>query len=166
VPGFPADNPGMLITAALVAGLLSVVPQSGSADLSVDLHATSSIVFNSARYDVTITNNGPDPLTSATVVVQLSETGYLSGTQNTCTGDSQAKTITCVFGPLAVGASATMSGSAMYPMSGRARLIYATATRTASSPADPNQANDADTVDCYYDGSQGIPPTGRPSLWC
>lgn len=156
----------MVITAALVAALLGVVPQSGSADLSVDLSAQASIVFNAARYDVTITNNGPDPLGSATVVVRLDETPYPYGTENTCTRDLQKRTLTCVFGALAVGASATMSGSALYPMGGPARRIYATATRTASTPSDPDPANDVDTESCYYDGSQGIPPTGRPSLWC
>lgn len=155
----------MLITAALVAGLLGLVPQSGSADLSVDLSAQNTILLAGARYDVTVTNNGPAALESATVVVQLENSAYAS-TQSACVPDHQAHTLTCVFGALAVGASATMSGTVYYPMGGPPRMIYATATRTASSPSDPNAANDADTETCYYNGAQGIPLPGYPALSC
>jgi hypothetical protein len=156
----------MLITAALVAGLLSVVPQSGSADLSVDLDAHNTLVFAGARYDLTVTNNGPDPVESATVVLQFEASPYPTGAPNTCTTDLPARTLTCVFGALAVGESATRSTTVYYSYGGLARQIHTTATRTASTPSDPNQANDADTETCYYDGSQGIPSTGRPALLC
>jgi hypothetical protein len=74
--------------------------------------------------------------------------------------------LTCDFGALAVGGSATMSATVYYSIGGPPRLTHATATRTASTPFDPSQVNDTDTDTCYYDGSQGIPGTGRPSLWC
>lgn len=156
----------MLTIAALVAGLLGVVPQSGSADLAVDLNAQNTILLAGARYDVTITNNGPDRLESATVVVQLDNAPLPSGAQNTCTVDRDARTLTCDFGALAVGASATRSATVYYSLGGRPRLIYATATRTASTPADPNQANDSDTKTCFYNGAQGIPIPPTPSLTC
>ncbi len=156
----------MVITAALIAGLLSVMPPSGSADLSVELDAHNTLVLVGARYDVTITNNGPDALESATVVVRFEDTPFPSGAPTSCTTDRPARTLTCVFGSLAVGGSATVSATVFYSYGGPRRPIHATATRTASAPADLNQANDADTATCYYDGAQGIPSTGRPDLLC
>jgi uncharacterized protein DUF11 len=164
--GFPADNPDMLITAALLAGLLSVVPQTGSADLSVDLDARHTIVLAGANYDVTVTNNGPDALESATVVMQFEAAPIPGSAPANCTVNQTAKTLTCALGTLAVGASVTRSITVYYSYGGLARQIYTTATRTASTPVDPNQANDSDMESCYYDGSQGIPSTGQHALWC
>lgn len=148
--GFRRNNGLMFTTAlALVASLLSV---ASTADLAVDLNAKGGVVglIPSARYDVTIANLGPDPITSATVVVEL-EYRPVFGTASPCVLDIAGKTLTCTFGPLTAGASATM-GMHIYlgNVSDRPTVIDATATRTASSPSDPNAANDTDTAPCWY----------------
>lgn len=54
-----------------------------------------------------MTDNGPQPLTSATIVVDLDP--RVSGAVNpppTCSVDTGAATLTCFFGSLATGATA------------------------------------------------------------
>lgn len=151
----------------LAASVLTAAP---TADLAVDLSARGTYLLPGARYDVTVTNHGPEPLASATVVVAL---GYqtLSSATEPCVHDPDAYTITCTFGPLAAGATATLSRTVYYlgipwESPSRPTPVDATATRTASIPADPNPANDADTKRCWYWGPSGIPPSTYPPLSC
>jgi hypothetical protein len=51
-------------------------------------------------YDVTITNHGPNALTSATVVVALEQP--VMGAARGCAPDRVARTLTCEFGPPAM----------------------------------------------------------------
>jgi hypothetical protein len=157
----------MFATAALVlaAGLLGATPAQQTADLSIDLRAQGIQFLTGARYDVVITNNGPDALESATVVVTLEHPIW--GTAPTaCVTDTVARTLTCSFGPLPAGGTATATGYAYYLISGEPRQITATANRTASIPADPNPSNDTDPKSCWYWGPPGIPPSTVPPLWC
>jgi hypothetical protein len=158
----------MFTTALLLAA--SLFGAAPTADLAVDLKAQGTYLLPGARYDVTITNHGPEPLASATVVVTLQYQTWLSTTEP-CVHDSAAYAITCTFGPLAAGATATLSRTVYYsgiPLDtpSRPTPVDATATRTASIPADPNPANDADTKRCWYWGPAGIPPSTIPPLTC
>lgn len=157
----------MFATAALVlaAGLLGATPAQQTADLSVDLRAQGTLILPGARYDVVITNNGPDALESATVVVTL-EHPVLGTAPTACVTDTAARTLTCSFGPLPAGGTATASGYVYYLITGEPRQIVATANRTASTPSDPDPSNDTDTKSCTYHGPSGIPPSPYPPLWC
>lgn len=166
----------MLLSAAtLVASLLGAMatplsgatapaPPPASADISVDLTSTGrTILLPGANFDLSITNNGPDPLTSATVVVQF---GVQAGTTPPapCTFDAVSK-LTCAFGALPVGSTAKVSTTVYFRVSGPPMRFSNTATRTTSTPADPNGANDIDTVGCSFLGSS-FPPPPIPTLYC
>ena len=153
---------------AFAVGLLgtAATPPPATADISVDFESPRSLVFGGARFEVSITNHGPDPLTSATVVVQF---GVNSGTgwPTPCAFDSTASTLTCTFGALPVGGTATLSTShpIYLAVSGPPFRFSNTATRTASTPSDPNSTNDIDTDDCSFMGSV-FPPSPVPTLYC
>jgi hypothetical protein len=158
----------MFTTALLLAA--SLFGAAPTADLAVDLKAQGTDVLPGARYDVTITNHGPEPLASATVVVKFEYQTWSSASEP-CEHHPGAYTITCTFGPLAAGATATLSRTIYYfviPSESESipTPVNATATRTASTPADPNPANDADTKRCWYWGPSGIPPSTYPPLSC
>lgn len=150
---------------ALAASLLGAPPAQQAADLSVDLLARGTLLLPGARYDVVITNHGPDALESATVVVTL-EHQVLGTAPTACVVDTVARTMTCSFGPLPAGGTATASGYVNYLITGPPRQVTATANRTASTPADPNPGNDTDTKSCWYSGPPGIPLPPYPPLWC
>jgi hypothetical protein len=99
------------------------------------------------------------------VVVQL-EYRTFAGSTSPCVLDSTGKMLTCTFGSLPAGASATM-GMLVYffGINEQRTQIDATATRTASSPSDPNAANDTDTDSCSY---YALPPqqTWPPPVSC
>jgi hypothetical protein len=144
----------MFLVAALVAGLLGVAP---AADVAVDLEARPTLLIPAAYYDVTVTNNGPDALTSATVVVRFARK-TLPASSSPCVHDTTAGTLTCTFGPLAAGATATKTTYIHFFLSSTPGPVDATATRTASAPADPDPVNDADAENCWYRGGSVFPP--------
>jgi hypothetical protein len=127
------------------------------ADLAVDLAATGTVLIPGARYDVTVTNNGPAALTSATVVVAL-DPGTYSGSTSPCVVNGAANTMTCSFGPLPAGGTATLGGWAYFSLPLSQTSVDATATRTASVPADPQPGNDTDTAHCTYTSEPGVFP--------
>jgi hypothetical protein len=154
-----------VFTTALVlaATLFGAAPaQAASADLSVALDAVGAVLLPGARYDVMVTNHGPDALTSATVVVRLEHPTAPPSTAQPCVLDPTARTLTCAFGAVAAGQSVTLSGWVYYLINGAPRPVDATATRTASTPPDPNPGNDTATKHCWYNGSPGFPPSPWP----
>lgn len=174
---FPAQHMIALsrrILGIVMVGVLGILaPGSATAstsgnrsgtDIVVGLDAIGSVLLAGARYDVSITNNGPEALTSATVVVQLDSRSGPSGTPPPCPLDTTTDTLTCTFGPLAVGATATVSNWVFFALPYQTHLtIYATATRTASTPTDPDPSNDSATVPCSYsEAPGGIWP---PTMW-
>lgn len=104
-------------------------------------------------YTVTVTNHGPDPLTSATVVVRLDSRAWSTLGPTICPLDRATATLTCTFGAVPVGASVSLKPCVFYDIDERFATLPATATRTASIPADPNGANDADPTTCWYEFS-------------
>ena len=145
---------------------VSALADSGS-DLAVGLDAVGvPVLLPGATYTVSITNNGPEPLTSATVVVQLDRHVGLIGTNppSPCPLDAKAATLTCSFGLLPAGSTASLRNTVYLSVKEDRRTLVAIATRTASVPADPNSGNDADTATCWYQRSEGNP--WPPPVFC
>ncbi len=159
----------MLTTAALLAatllGAAATTPLPAGADISVGFNLTSStVLLPGALAEVSITNHGPQPLTSATVAVQFGANA-LTIPPTPCAFDRAAKTLTCTFGPLPVGSTAMIPTTIYFLLGGAPTRFSNTATRTASTPSDPNSANDTDTEDCTYFGG-GFPPPPIQTLYC
>nr|WP_225953719.1 DUF11 domain-containing protein [Kibdelosporangium phytohabitans] len=152
-----------LLAATLLSGAANV-PLPARADISVDLALTSTIVLPGARVELSITNHGPEPLTSATIVVRFGADAGVAQPAP-CTFDAAADTLTCPFGPLPVGGTATISTTTYFLLGGPPTRFANTAARTVSTPLDPNSANDTDSEYCTYLGG-GFPPPPVPTLYC
>lgn len=115
------------------------------------------------HFGVSITNHGPDPLQSATVTLQTG--GLILSAPAPCTVKRSSTTLTCQFGTLPVGATSTVNA---FPVlifnNGSPTRHVLTLTRVASTPADPNPANDTATRTCtsYDSGS----PLLQDLLFC
>ncbi|MET8829072.1 cell surface protein [Streptomyces sp. NPDC004610] len=114
-----------------------------AADLAVQLTATP-VPGLSGRIDyrLTVTNNGPAPLTSGTVTVP----DGVTPTTTDCT--PAVGTARCDLTGLAPGASTARTLSLPVSALTLNTPHTVTATRTASTPTDPNPANDAATSRC------------------
>jgi hypothetical protein len=147
------------------AGAAGGTEQSG-VDLAVGLHATGSVVFIAgARYTVSLTNNGPQALVGATVVVQLDP--HVAGTPPafpSCPYDAATHTLTCSFGALAAGATTSLAGTIYFTFPTVEADFDATATLASSTPADSNAANNTATAHCHYTWRPGIPIQPWPPL--
>lgn len=116
------------------------------ADVAVRLTGTPQpgLLAGDIDFTVAITNNGPDPLVGATITTTLP--AGLSATSAACTpGTGQ---VVCTFGGLAKGGSATESFTVPVHLLSIGLPYRFTATRTTSSPTDPNSANDTATTTC------------------
>lgn len=148
------------IVIALVTAVLAVFGVStasagadSSADLEVTLSSVASLLMPSAFYAVTITNHGPGALDSATVTVRLDLRAWSTLGSTVCPLDRTTSTLTCTFGAVPAGASASLKPHVYYNIKERFATLQATATRTASTPADPNATNDSDPTTCWYEFS-------------
>lgn len=143
------------VTAALLTSGARADAAPSSADLSVDLTAVTALLLPVVDYRVSVTNHGPQPLTSATVVVALDP----RSTTTTAPCVFADATLTCSFGPLAPGATATLTNRVYFDVMYTEATLDATATRTVSTPTDPNAGNDTDTARCRHESEQiGFPP--------
>ncbi|MBM7774407.1 putative repeat protein (TIGR01451 family) [Actinokineospora baliensis] len=137
--GIAALDAGSSTSAAVVAG-------PPSADTGVKLVAAAPLLGARIDYTVTITNNGPDATTSGSVIVTLP--GATTGvTSTTCNPNPATRTATCPIGALPPGAVATHTVQASFGVLALGPL-NATATRTISTPTDPNPGNNASTASC------------------
>jgi uncharacterized protein DUF11 len=130
-----------------------------AADLAIHLTAVGTVLLPGATYKVSVTNNGPDVLGSAAVVVQLDHRVSMAN-PSPCSVDLTAATLTCTFSELAAGATATRNTVVWFAGIRTPANVDATARRVASSPSDPNSANDSESRNCYWDSyvGVGIPP--------
>lgn len=120
------------------------------------------------RFDVSVTNNGPETLQSATVTLRADRP--MGSTQTPCALDRPTSTLTCQFGPLDEGATATASSVIVFSLdttNPRGDSVRLTVARAASAPADPNPLNDSLSDRCDW-VPQFNPNGGFPSgrLWC
>lgn len=113
-----------------------------TADVAITM--TSPVGSTVASYTMTITNNGP----GAAAQVNLADTlpaplASFTTTQGVCTGPVGALSLSCNLGPLAAGASATVTVTASVPACGGTFTNVATVNALDSSGAnmDPNLAN-------------------------
>jgi hypothetical protein len=151
-----------VIALAGTLGILATPPSAATAsgtDLAVELDVVAGLLLPSAQYKVSVTNNGPQALTSATVIVHLDP--RVSGTFQPppCPLDTATATLTCSFGPLATGATAAKTTWVVYNLPNASTSVNATATLTSSTPADPNPANNSAAEECWYTNHYpGFPP--------
>ncbi len=127
--------------------VITVGQQSTQADVKVALAATGHGGLNARiDYTVTVTNNGPSAATGIRVVATYpSGLSYASGTG--CARVGTTRSVNCDVASLASGASAT----AKFSVNGGLLALGSyttTAVRTASSPTDPNPANDSASKTC------------------
>ncbi|MET0238138.1 MAG: hypothetical protein ABW224_26090 [Kibdelosporangium sp.] len=124
-------------------GTLTVVTE---ADLAVALTATPTLGLLVPKIDLTVrvTNNGPGTVRSATVQGTLAQ-GLTSNAGSRCTGGAQP---VCTFGELAPGASTTGTYSVPLGLLHIGLPYGFSAVSTASSPTDPNSANNSAATSC------------------
>lgn len=119
------------------------------ADLAVGLNATPApLLSNAILYIQTATNNGPATVSSGTVTTTLpAQTTGVTGLPANCAYNNTAKTVACTDTGLTASATATHTFTAHLNLLSLGALP-ASATRTTSSPADPNPANDTAGANC------------------
>lgn len=125
------------------------VEEVPEADLGVTLSATAGPILTSQiTYDVAVANQGPGDADSSTIEVELPSRVYgVSGLPGECSYSSATDVVTCDTGAIGNGAVENLSFRANLGLLSIGSLP-ATATRTASSPADPNAGNDSSSVTC------------------
>ncbi|MEU5402857.1 hypothetical protein ABZ348_26575 [Streptomyces sp. NPDC005963] len=118
-----------------------------SADLAVAVTAQPrlAILVPYLTYTLTANNTGPGAVTSATVTAALPPGTGASSLPAGCT--TSTGTVTCTYGAIASGASAAKSFRVPLHLLSLGDITV-TGTRTASSPTDPNAANDTDSATC------------------
>jgi hypothetical protein len=130
------------------APLVLTVTEPPQADLGVTLHASAPLLLsNHIEYKLAVKNNGPAEATSATIETQLASAAT-SIASTTCTFNSTTHKATCPFGAIADGATSEQALTAYFPILTIGLPLKATATRTASTPEDPNPANDSSSANC------------------
>jgi len=146
------------------AGTAEATADGSGADVAVGLHAAPRLLIPGAQYTVSVTNNGPEPLVNAIVVVQLDPRVAGTPTSTSCSYDATDTTLTCPLGALAVGATTTASGIAYFTIAvppHHGTEVDATATLLVSTPDDPDATNNSARVDCWATNDRPYPP----SLW-
>ena len=117
------------------------------------------------HFDVSITNHGPDPLQAATVTLRADRLMLSAPTPCASVFDWPSSTLTCQFGTLPVGATATVSPFPTFIFNGGTATKHVlTVTRVASTPTDPNPTNDTATRTCtsWHSGN----PLQEDLLFC
>ncbi|MFD8359761.1 hypothetical protein ACFV25_24875, partial [Streptomyces sp. NPDC059715] len=126
---------------------LAFRPAPPTSDIDVDLTAQPhlGILTPYLSYTLTARNTGPGALTSATLTATLPAGASATNLAPGCT--SATNTVTCTYGPIAAGASA--SKTFRIPLSLlKIGPVAVTGVRTASAPVDPNPANDSAAITC------------------
>ncbi|MFD9637452.1 hypothetical protein [Streptomyces violascens] len=94
---------------------------------------------------MTAHNTGPDAVTSATITASLPPGASATDLSAGCT--TGTGTVNCTYGAIANGASTAKSFSIPLHLLSLGH-VSVTGTRTASTPNDPNPANDSATATC------------------
>jgi hypothetical protein len=127
--------------------LTILAPAPDDADVAVSLDASvRSLIISRITYTVTVKNNGPAAATGIRVTGTY-PAGLVYAGATGCTRVAGTRTVNCDIAALASGATATRTFAADAGLLTLGNLV-ATATRTASSPADPNAANDQASRTC------------------
>ncbi|QYA98329.1 beta-propeller fold lactonase family protein [Streptomyces anulatus] len=123
-----------------------IAPARPAADLQVQLAAAPRPGLSGRiEYTLTVTNHGPSTADSGTVTTTFTP----SGVRPTSTGCTTAPgTATCTITDLAPGASVTRTFSLPVAALSLGTPYQATATRTDSTPTDPETGNDTSSRTC------------------
>ncbi|MHC0433652.1 hypothetical protein ACX6XY_26305 [Streptomyces sp. O3] len=125
----------------------AATPSPARADIDVGLTAQPrlGLLVPYLSYDLTAHNTGPSAVTSATLTAKLPPGAEASHLASGCTADGT--TVTCEYGTIADGASATRSFRVPLHLL-TLGPVEVSASRTDSAPIDPNPANDTASVTC------------------
>lgn len=117
------------------------------ADVAVAMTATpkQGLLSLTLNFAVTVTNNGPGTLSSAQITTTVPR-GLTARSSATCTATRTGAL--CSVGPVPSGGKATATFSVPLGLLDVGLPFTFTAARTASTPADPNSANDSASVSC------------------
>lgn len=96
-------------------------------------------------YTLTAQNHGPNTATSTTLTATLPAGANATNPAPGCTAASG--TVTCVYGPIASGATASKAFRVPLSLLSLGQVTV-TAARTTSAPTDPNPGNDTDSATC------------------
>ena len=118
-----------------------------AADIQVRLSASSSLLNPTITYTVTGINRGPGTVTSGTITLRVPDS-TTSVSASGCSYNSGTKTVSCPTGQLGVKQSSSHTVRATQGTLTVGLPLPATATRTASTPSDPNPANDQASASC------------------
>jgi uncharacterized repeat protein (TIGR01451 family) len=129
----PVDGPTLTVNARadIAVGLTGAPHKNGLLGLSLD-------------FTVTVTNNGPATVRSATVTATVPR-GLLASSTSCATSSGGA---VCSFGTVPVGGWATATFSVPAGLLDIGLPFRFTVRRTASAPTDPNPANDSASTTC------------------
>jgi uncharacterized repeat protein (TIGR01451 family) len=142
------------------AGVSLIVPGAANANLSVTKTASPNpaTVGASLTYRIILTNNGPSPATNATITDSLvAGPAFVSAipSQGSCSGTT---TVTCNFGNLAKGSSATANITVVPQAAGQlSNTVNAAASETDPDTAD-NSATTLTTVTTPASGPSMLDP--------
>lgn len=120
---------------------------TSSSDIDVDVTARPNlgILVPYLTYTVTARALGPDAVTTGTVTATLPPGATATSLSPGCT--TATGTVTCSYGTIATGAAASKTFRVPLHLLSLG-TVKVTGTRTASSPTDPNPANDRATATC------------------
>ncbi|GLZ39722.1 IPT/TIG domain-containing protein [Actinokineospora sp. NBRC 105648] len=127
------------------AGQFTYIPPA--TDIAVDVTAKPhlGILVPYLTYTLTAHNTGPAAVTSATLTATLPPGAHATNLSAGCT--TTTGTVTCAYDAIANGAATAKSFRVPLHLFSLGH-VSVTGVRTASSPADPNPANDRDTATC------------------
>ncbi|MEV6828315.1 DUF11 domain-containing protein [Amycolatopsis sp. NPDC051102] len=127
--------------------VITIADPSAQADVKVGLGATGHGGLNARiDYTLTVTNSGPSAATGIRVVATY-PAGLTFASGSGCVRVGTTRTVNCDVASLASGASVTPKFSVNGGLLALGSYTT-TAVRTASSPTDPNAANDSASKTC------------------
>ncbi|WP_180357032.1 DUF11 domain-containing protein [Streptomyces sp. TLI_146] len=124
---------------------LTYTPAAADIDVHLTARPQLGILVPYLRYTLTADNTGPDAAVSATITASLPRGTTATGLSAGCT--TNPGTVTCTYEAIASGAGTAKSFDVPLHLLSLGR-VSVTATRTASTPTDPNAANDSATANC------------------
>ncbi|MDI5966838.1 hypothetical protein [Streptantibioticus silvisoli] len=123
---------------------------AGGADVAVGATVTSALGLGTVTVTNTATDNGPAAATGVVLTTQIPTTAdSVAGLPSGCSYSAAAHTVTCALGGVGTGQAVSRAFTVHFGTGAVGLHFPVTTTRTASSPADPNAANDTATVYCY-----------------
>jgi uncharacterized repeat protein (TIGR01451 family) len=117
-----------------------------SADVSITKTGVAGANGKSARFTMTVRNNGPSSAAGATLTDAIPGGAAFTAATSTagsCTYNSGTKTVSCAIGTLTSGTTATVTLDVS--INGKPRTVLNTAT-VSSTTSDPNTANNSASV--------------------